>query len=82
MELSPAQQDARFAELQALDGLLMAALVGLVRAYGREFAAAALDSWVPVDRRRVAELILEVLALEDGVLDRQDTDNFTSGGWG
>jgi hypothetical protein len=52
--------------VQALDKLLMVMLEQLVRAYGREYVAGLFDPLVPVDRRLVARLLVEALALEHG----------------
>jgi hypothetical protein len=52
--------------VQALDELLMVMLERLVSVYGRESAAGIFDPLAPVDRRQLAQLIAQVLALEDG----------------
>lgn len=56
---------------QALDELLMVMLERLVRVHGREYAAGILYPLAPVDRRLVAQLIAEVLALEHGSVSQR-----------
>jgi hypothetical protein len=64
MDASMAQGASDSIAVQALDKLLIGMLERLVRAYGREYVARLFDPLVPVDRRLVAQLMVEVLALE------------------
>jgi hypothetical protein len=50
--------------VQALDKLLIVMLERPIRTYGREGIAGLFDPLVPVDRRLVAQLLVEVLALK------------------
>lgn len=71
MDGSTTQEGFDSLEVQNLDELLMVMLERLVRVYGREAVAGILYTQAPVDRRLVAQLIEEVLALEHGSVSQR-----------